>query len=161
MTPQQERAAILTAIANSAPLPYLLDLGSQVREEAHSLAAEAICAIGERSMRPKRRPGRLARFARTAAHHPITTGRTCVHAAKMLPTVRHALPWYVWPVLGLAAAVKCLPLDFGLDETLFAIAFALVLWQRPGLLEALYHEAASGKPARCQCARHTRKAAAR
>ena len=161
MNPQQERAAVLTAIANGAPLPYLLDLGSRAREQAHTVAAEAVCAIGERSMRPRRHPGRLARFARSAARHPLRTGRTCVHAAKLLPTVRHALPWYVWPIVVLAALVKCLPLDFGADETLFAIAFALVLWKRPGLLEALYHEAQAGKPASCQCARHARKAGAR
>ena len=169
MQDQATRAGILTAIANSGPLPYMLDLGHQAREEAHSIAAELLCDLGERAMRPKRQPGRLARFARTAARHPLSTGRTCVHAAKMLPTVRKALPWWVWPILGLATAVKMLPLDFGADETLFAVAFLLILWQRPGLLEALYREASTGKPARCQCAKHAkwnggqkaRKAAAR
>jgi hypothetical protein len=81
-----------------------------------------------------------------------------MHAAKHLPTVRRALPWYTLPIVVLAALIKCLPLDFGLDETLFSIAFVLVLWRRPGLLEALYHEAASGKPAPCHCEKHNRKA---
>ena len=80
-----------------------------------------------------------------------------MHAAKLLPTVRRAVPWYVWPVLALASAVKCLPLDFGTDEALFVLAFLLILRARPGLLEALYHEAQAGKPAPCQCARHDRK----
>jgi hypothetical protein len=80
--------------------------------------------------------------------------RTCVRAAKLLTTVHQAVPRYVWPILGLAALVKCLPLDFGADETLFAIAFALIAWRRPGLLKALYREAQEGKPARCQCERH-------
>ena len=84
--------------------------------------------------------------------------RTCTRAAKLLPTVRQAVPWYVWPILGLAAAVKCLPVDFGADETLFAIAFALIAWKRPGLLKALYREAQAGKPVRCGCARHAEAA---
>lgn len=80
--------------------------------------------------------------------------RTCVRAAKLLTTVHQAVPRYVWPVLGLAALVKCLPLDMGMDEALFAIAFALIAWRRPGLLKALYREAQSGKPVRCSCERH-------
>ena len=163
---QATRAAVLTAIANSGPLPYMLDLGHQAREEAHSIAAELVCDLGERAMaRQNRQRGegaaRLRRFARALRQHPLTTARTCVHAAKLLPTVRKALPWYVLPIVILATLVKCLPLDFGADETLFAIAFALVLWKRPGLLDALYREAQSGKPARCQCSRHARKAAGR
>ena len=103
--------------------------------------------------------GRLRRFARSVRAHPVTTARTCVRAVKLLPTVRRAVPAYVWPVLGLAAAVKCLPLDMGADETLFAVAALLILWRRPGLLEALYREAQAGKPVRCSCGRHGRKAA--
>jgi hypothetical protein len=70
---------------------------------------------------------------------------TCVHAARYLPTVRRAVPWYVWPLLAVASAVKALPVDFGVDEALFAVAFALIAWRRPGLLRALYHEAQAGK----------------
>jgi hypothetical protein len=80
--------------------------------------------------------------------------RTCTHAAKLLPTVRRAIPWYVWPILAVAAVVKCFPLDFGTDEALFAVAFALIAWRRPGLLKALYREAQAGKPAPCGCRRH-------
>jgi len=80
---------------------------------------------------------------------------TCVHAAKYLPTVRRALPWYVWPLLAIALAVKALPVDFGVDEALLAVAFALIAWRRPGLLRALYREARAGKPAPCRCPRHT------
>jgi len=79
--------------------------------------------------------------------------RTCVHAAKLLPTVRRAIPAYVWPILGLAMLAKCMPLDMGTDEALFALAFALIAWRRPGLLKALYREAQAGKPARCACER--------
>jgi hypothetical protein len=107
---------------------------------------------GQRSTRRQ-----VARFARVATHHPVTTARTCVHAAKLLPTVWRALPVWVLPLVGLAAAVKCLPVDFGADETLFAAAFVLILWARPGLLEALYREAQAGRPARCQCPRHAKK----
>jgi len=81
---------------------------------------------------------------------------TCVRAAKYLPTVRHAIPWYVWPILAVATVVKVMPLDFGTDEALFAIAFALIAWRRPGLLKALYREAQVGKPVRCACVRHSR-----
>ena len=37
MNPQQERAAVLTAIANGTPLPYLLD----VSDRPHRIAARA------------------------------------------------------------------------------------------------------------------------
>jgi hypothetical protein len=80
---------------------------------------------------------------------------TCVHAAKYLPTVRRAVPWYIWPLLAVASAVKTLPVDFGVDEVLFTLAFALIAWRRPGLLRALYREAQAGKPAPCRCPRHT------
>ena len=96
---------------------------------------------------------RAARIWRVIKAHPLRTAKTTFHAAKMLPAVWRALPWYVLPIVALAALVKCLPFDGGADETLFAGAFVLVLWRRPGLLEALYHEAASGKPAPCQCDR--------
>ena len=79
--------------------------------------------------------------------------RTCTRAAKYLPAVRRAVPWYVWPILGLAALIKCMPFDGGTDEALFALAFALIAWRRPGLLKALYREAQAGKPARCACER--------
>jgi hypothetical protein len=74
---------------------------------------------------------------------------TCVHAAKYLPTVRRAVPWYIWPLLAMASAVKALRVDFGADEALFAAAFVLIAWRRPGLLRALYREAQAGKPAPC------------
>lgn len=147
-TPQQERAALLTAWAqepSSTSLPPIL--ASIADWPAYNTAAMGAVA-------PGCEPSRLARFGRSLARHPIVTARTCGHAAKMLPTVRRALPWYVLPIVILAAAVKCLPLDFGADEALFAVAFALVLWKRPGLLEALYREAQAGRPAPCSCERH-------
>jgi hypothetical protein len=78
----------------------------------------------------------------------------CLHAVKLLPTVRRAVPWYVWPLLALAAAVKCLPVDFGADETLFILAAVIIVWRRPGLLRALYREASAGRPEPCACDRH-------
>ncbi len=80
--------------------------------------------------------------------------RTCTHAAKLLPTVRHAVPWFVWPVLVLAAIVKCIPLDMGTDEALFVLAALLIAWRRPGLLKALFREAQVGRPVPCSCSRH-------
>ena len=65
---------------------------------------------------------------------------TCIHAAKYLPTVRSAVPWYIWPLLAVASAVKAMPVDFGVDEVLFA----LIAWRRPDLLRALYREAQAG-----------------
>jgi len=85
------------------------------------------------------------------ARRAVRFARTCVRAAKLLPSVHQAVPRYVWPILALAAVVKCMPLDFGADETLFAVAFALIAWKRPGLLKALYREAQAGKPVRCEC----------
>ena len=82
--------------------------------------------------------------------------RTCVHAAKLLPTVRRAIPWYVQALCVLAALVKCLPLDMGADEALFTIAALLIAWRRPGLLKALYREAQAGKPAACHCPAHVK-----
>lgn len=79
---------------------------------------------------------------------------TCVHAAKYLPTVRRAVPWFIWPLLAVASAAKALPVDFGVDELLFTLAFVLIAWRRPGLLRALYREAQAGKPAPCRCPRH-------
>ncbi len=96
----------------------------------------------------------LAREIVRAARQATLFVMTCVHAAKYLPTVRRALPWYIWPLLAIASAVKALPVDFGIDEALFAAAFALIAWRRPGLLRALYREAQGGKPAPCQCPRH-------
>ena len=150
MQDQTTRAAVSTAIAQYPSMtaaPFTL---AGLAWHADTAAATLLCDLGERSMRPRQR-SRLARFARTLAAHPLVTARTCVHAAKMLPTVRKALPWYTWPILGLAAIVKCFPLDMGTDEALFCVALLLVLWRRPGLLEALYREASSGKPAWCQC----------
>lgn len=114
----------------------------------------------------KRHARAAGRFAGTAARHPITTGKTLGRAAKLLLTVRAAVPRYVWPILAVAALVKCWPLDMGLDEALFTLAFALIAWQRPGLVTALWREAEAGKPPRCQCdrpkcARKAAKAAAR
>lgn len=162
MHDQTMQAAALAAIANGSVMPFA------------SLPAGVMIAPAPR--KPNRRPGAIPELARKAARgaqlirwaaaHPaqarrraVTFARTCVRAAKYLPTVRRAVPWYVWPVLGLASAVKCMPLDFGADETLFAIAFALIAWRRPGLLKALYREAQAGKPARCQCGQHARKLA--
>jgi len=66
---------------------------------------------------------------------------TAMKAAKYLPTVRKAVPAYVWPLLGLALLIKLVPIDFGIDEALLAICFALIAWRRPGLLKALWREA--------------------
>jgi hypothetical protein len=95
-----------------------------------------------------------ARDVVRAARHAMLFVVTCVHAAKYLPTVRRAVPRYIWPLLAVASAVKALPVDFGVDEMLFTLAFALIAWRRPGLLQALYREAQAGKPAPCRCPRH-------
>ena len=158
MHDQTTRAAHLAAIAqHPSPAPTFAEVGSwMVWSTAHLAAA---CEAPEpASGSEERTPALVVRGWRFA--------RTCVHAAKLLPTVRRAVPWYCWPILGLAAAVKCLPLDFGTDEALFAIAFALIAWRRPGLLKALYREAQAGKPATCRCGqcapsiRYARKAVA-
>ena len=96
-------------------------------------------------------PHHLARAARLSMVFLVS----CVQAAKYLPTVRRAVPWYIWPLLATALAVKALPVDFGVDEALFAAAFALIAWRRPGLLRALYREVQAGKPPRCRCPRHS------
>jgi hypothetical protein len=95
-----------------------------------------------------------ARDVVRAARHAMLFVVACVHAAKYLPTVRRAVPWYIWPLLAVDSAVKALPVDFGVDEMLFTLAFALIAWRRPGLLRALYREAQAGKPAPCRCPRH-------
>lgn len=96
----------------------------------------------------------ILRAALDAAKRARLFVKTCVRAAKLLLTVRQAVPVYVWPILGLATIVKFIPFDFGTDEALFALAFALIAWRRPGLLKALYREAQAGKPVRCGCERH-------
>ena len=80
---------------------------------------------------------------------------TCIRAAKYLPTVRRAVPAYVWPILAVATAIKVMPvIDFEIDEVLYVVAALLIAWRRPGLLKALYRETQAGKPARCQCGNH-------
>src|SRR5260370_36694010 len=64
-------------------------------------------------------------------------GRTC----RFLWTVRAAIPWPVKILLVVAMAVKCLPLDFGVDETLTAIAVVILHWMRPGLMRACWRAA--------------------
>jgi hypothetical protein len=93
--------------------------------------------------------GEVDRFRQPAMLFVVT----CLHAAKYLPTVRRAVPWYIWPLLAVASAVKALPVDFGVDEVLFTLAFALIAWRRPGLLRALYREAQAGKPSPCDSQR--------
>ena len=105
----------------------------------------------------------LAAIARSA-RHPIQTARTAARAGKLLLPAWRAVPWYVWPVLGVAAVVKCFPLDMGTDEALTALALGLIAWRRGGradtsrgprrycLVTALWREAQTGKPAYCQCA---------
>ena len=60
----QDRAPYLTAIAHSGSLTGLpFTLAAAIREEAHTIAAELVCDLGERSMRPhreKRQRGRSA-----------------------------------------------------------------------------------------------------
>ncbi len=80
--------------------------------------------------------------------------RTCMQAAKLLPTVKSAIPKWIWPILAVASIVKMLPVDFFIDETLFFIAFVLISWRRPGLLKALYREAQAGRPVPCVCEKH-------
>jgi hypothetical protein len=65
-------------------------------------------------------------------------GRTC----RYLWTVRAAIPLPVRLLLGLAMAVKCLPLDFGADETLTILAVLLLNKLRPGLVKACWRAAA-------------------
>lgn len=80
---------------------------------------------------------------------------TCVRAAKYLPTVRRAVPPYVWPILAVATAIKVAPIiDFEIDEALYAVAAVLIAWRRPRLLKALYREAQAGRPPSCQCGTH-------
>ena len=73
---------------------------------------------------------RIARFVMTA-------GRTC----RYLWAVRAAIPWPVKVMLAVAMAIKCLPLDFGVDETLTALAVLILNKVRPGLMKACYRAA--------------------
>lgn len=67
------------------------------------------------------------------AHATITTaGRTC----RYLWAVRAAIPWPVRVMLALAMIIKCLPVDFGIDETITALAVIILRRMRPGLMRA-------------------------
>lgn len=83
-------------------------------------------------------------------------GGQIVRMAKLLPTVARAVPRYVWPIFAAAALIKCFPLDFGIDETLFVVGLALIVRKRPGLVRVLWREASAGKAARCACPKHRR-----
>lgn len=62
--------------------------------------------------------------------------RVAARTARFLWTVRAAIPWPVRVILGLAMIIKCLPLDFGADETLTVIAAVILHKTRPGLMRA-------------------------
>ena len=64
-------------------------------------------------------------------------GRTC----RYLWTARAAIPWPVKVLLGLAMAIKCLPLDFGTDELLTVLAVLLLNRLRPGLVKVCWQAA--------------------
>jgi hypothetical protein len=62
MSPQQERAVALTAIAQPPTAsPTFGDLASALLWHADNVAASAVVHVAERSMRPARKPGRIAR----------------------------------------------------------------------------------------------------
>lgn len=63
--------------------------------------------------------------------------RTC----RYLWTCRAAIPWPVKALLAMAMVIKCLPLDFGVDEALTAIAVLLLQRFRPGLIRACWQAA--------------------
>jgi hypothetical protein len=65
-------------------------------------------------------------------------GRTC----RYLWTARAAIPLPVRLLLGLAMAVKCVPLDFGADEALTVLAVVLLNRMRPGLVKTCWRAAA-------------------
>lgn len=72
------------------------------------------------------------RAVRRFAHWAGVAGRT----ARYLWTVRAAIPWPVRVILGVAMALKCLPVDFLADETLTVVAAVILQRTRPGLLKA-------------------------
>src|SRR5258707_248530 len=74
---------------------------------------------------------------RKVARWIAVAGRTC----RFLWTVRAAIPWPVKILLVVAMAVKCLPLVFGVDESLTAIAVVILHWMRPGLMRACWRAA--------------------
>jgi hypothetical protein len=84
--------------------------------------------------------GRLCALCASDAHAAWlikTAGRTC----RFLWTVRRAIPWPVRLILGVAMAVKCLPLDMGVDEFLALVAVVLLNVMRPGLMRACWKAA--------------------
>lgn len=72
------------------------------------------------------------RAVRRLAGWVAVAGRT----ARYLWTVRAAIPWPVRVILAVAMAIKCLPFDFGVDETLTVVAAVILQRTRPGLLKA-------------------------
>lgn len=67
--------------------------------------------------------------------------RTLIRTAKYLGTCRKAVPWYLKAVVVLALVIKCLPVDFGIDETLLAAVGAVLWWRHRPLLMACYRAA--------------------
>jgi hypothetical protein len=67
--------------------------------------------------------------------------QTAAHTARYLWMCRAAIPWPVKIILGVAMLLKCLPVDFGSDETLTVIAILLLRVLRPGLATVCYRAA--------------------
>jgi hypothetical protein len=61
---------------------------------------------------------------------------TVAHTFRFLWCVRAAMPWPVRVILAAAMVIKCMPLDFGADETLTLIAAVILHFTRPGLMKA-------------------------
>jgi hypothetical protein len=155
VNPDIMRAASLAAIAHQGPLS-LVPADIAIGAQGHTHAGPGLTARAVASVRHwARKAAPYARLALWYARHPRQAwelAKTCAYAGKFLLTIWRALPWYVLPVLALAAVIKfCVWPDMGLDETLCAVAVAIIANRRPGLIKALYREAQNGKPAPCTC----------
>lgn len=82
-----------------------------------------------------------ARRACAAIRFAWTERAVLIRTAKYLGTCRKAVPWYLKALAVAALAMKCMPLDFGLDETLFAVIGLLLYRRQRMLLRACWHAA--------------------
>lgn len=69
------------------------------------------------------------------------TVRHAFRFALLFWVVRAAVPKPILYMLIAAACIKCLPVDFGTDEALTAIALVLLRRYRPGLARVISHAA--------------------
>lgn len=78
------------------------------------------------------------------------TAKVATAAAKLLFSVRAALPWWLRWLAIVTVAVKVvtapLPVDGGVDEFLMLVTLLLLWWRRRVLVRACWHEAKGAVP---------------